>query len=389
MRARTHSWSGLSTVAVGLAALLLVGARAAPGQQSRHGHGPPPRSCALSPRGAVTVTQDRVVIEHLRIDVAQGPAIRVHWADDVVIRNCEIRHGSGPGIELRHAANVRIEGCRIVHTGAPERGPNPDHHRNGIDAYRAPDLVVEAVELVRGSSGVYLLESPRARVSRVAGRDFRGPFPRGQLLQADKSDDLLLEDFSVVSEAGTSWPEDNISVFNSSNAVIRRGLIDGNDSPSGVGLMFEQIDGARRGGLVEDVDAVRMGNGAFSAYPGRDITFRRTRMRENIGADQGRGLPLSGGLAWAAEPNRSSGLRIEDSRYFDAYRPQLVWDRRVFTAIELTEEDFTPRAPIELTFCWEGADPSAGCPGPPTAGRRGRPWRSPARTRGWVARSRR
>jgi hypothetical protein len=64
-----------------------------------------------------------------------------------------------------------------------------------------------------------------------------------------------------------------------------------NNSPWGVGVMFENS----RHGLVARVDTVAQANGAFSAYPGHDITFRRTRARGNICGNQGRGRPRSKG----------------------------------------------------------------------------------------------
>eukprot|EP01043_Picozoa_sp_COSAG02_P026464 COSAG02_NODE_1526_length_12092_cov_10.672392_6_plen_170_part_00 len=43
--------------------------------------------------------------------------------------------------------------------------------------------------------------------------------------------------------------EDSISLWRSSNVTVRRGLIDGNNSPTGVGVMFEQDDRSKHGGV--------------------------------------------------------------------------------------------------------------------------------------------
>jgi len=48
----------------------------------------------------------------------------------------------------------------------------------------------------------------------------------------------LLEEWSCVND-DTAWTEDSISVWRSSNATLRNGLVDGNNSPTGVGVMFE------------------------------------------------------------------------------------------------------------------------------------------------------
>ena len=42
----------------------------------------------------------------------------------------------------------------------------------------------------------------------------------------------------------------------------------------GVGVMFEQDDPTKSLGLCEDVDAVRMGDGCFSAYGGTDTRLK-------------------------------------------------------------------------------------------------------------------
>lgn len=311
-------------------------------------------SLVLTDSGPVTTTRNGQVITGLRITSSSGPGLTIRHAD-VIVRNVEIRHRGGHGIDALNASRLRLEDVNVLHTGAPAAGPNPNDELNNVNIMFSPDVVVTRVRVTRGSAGFYVLESPRARLRWIECHDARGPFPRGQCVQFNKSHESLLEDFSYTGAAGRSWEEDNISVYQSSHVTVRRGLIDGNNSSSGVGVMFEQDDGASTGGLAEDVDTVRMGNGAFSAFPGRNVTFRRTRTRDNICTSQdGRGAPLSNGLAWAGEPTRSSGLRIEQSHYFALCNPtNLVWEDDVFTVIELASTNFTPHAPVRLVFPWE------------------------------------
>jgi hypothetical protein len=242
----------------------------------------------------------------------------------------------------------------VVHTGAPATGASPDDGRVNIVGYGTTGLVIQHVKLERGSSGIYLIQSPGAKLSYIEGHDFRGPFPRGQLVQFDKSPDGLLEDFSCINPPASSWPEDNVSVYRSSNVTVRRGLLSGNNSPTGVGVMFELSDGTSSGGLAEDVDTVDQGNGSFSGYPAKDVVFRRTRARDNHCSGQaGRAAPSSNSLVWAGSPD-STNLTLEDSRYFNLCNPgNTVWDQSVFSKVEISEEDFTPRSPIVETFCWE------------------------------------
>jgi hypothetical protein len=306
--------------------------------------------CTLLDSGPVKVTQNGQVVENLRIFSSNGAAIQIDGFSSVVIRNVEIHHDGGPGIAFSNASDILIDHVSVLHTGAPATGQNPDDGRVNIQGYASQRPTISNVRLTRGSSGVYLLQCPQSKLSFVEGHDFRGPFPRGQLVQWDKSNDGVLEDFSVANPKG-SWPEDNVNVYQSLRAQIRRGLVDGNNSPSGVGVIF---DGDTSTGLVEDVDAIRMGNGCFSNYAGADgNTFRRTRCRENICTDQGRGVPSSNALMWAGKPGLKH-LRIEQSRYAVACNPgNIVWPQDSFELIELQEGDFPLRSPIQVGLCWE------------------------------------
>ena len=116
---------------------------------------------------------------------------------------------------------------------------------------------------------MYVLNSPGATISNVEGFDFRRPFPRGRFVQFDKSGNSTLTNFYVYNDPAHSHAEDNVSVYYSPNVKISSGVIDGNNSPSEVGVMFEGNSG---GGKVDHVDAVHMGNGAFTSYS-PDVTF--------------------------------------------------------------------------------------------------------------------
>lgn len=310
--------------------------------------GAPP--CALQESGPITVTADGQVIEGLHVVSTDGPAIVVDGFANVVIRDVWIEHAGGPGIELAGADDIVIERVAIEHTGAPASGENPSDELINLFCYDSARMHVTDVRMVRGSTGAYVLECPDAILSGIEGHDFRGPFPRGQLAQFDKSDGAVLEDFSVINPPA-SWPEDNVNIYQSVDVTIRRGLVDGNNSPSGVGVIF---DGDLALGLVEDVDAIRMGNGCFSDYAGSDgVVFRRTRCRENICEDQGRGAPLSNALMWSGNPDFTM-IRIEDSQWFAACNPDnIVWPDESFAVVELDEQDFAPREPITVALCWE------------------------------------
>ena len=304
--------------------------------------------CTLAPSGAVTVSRDGQVVENLLITAATGSALTINGHANVIVRNCEIRHCAGQGITFSNATNVDIHDVIVIDTCAPASGTLPDANRANISGFGSTGVTITRARVTRGSSGIYLNMCPAARLSFIEGHDVRGPFPRGQLVQFNRCDGSLLEDFSAENPPSTSWPEDIVSVYYSNFVTVRRGVVDGNNSRTGDGIMFEHSDD----GLCEDVDSVNQANGCFAAYPGNRDVFRNTRCKDIVCTDQGRGAPSSGGLAWAGEPT-STLLRIETSSYQNLCGGR-VWDRTTFSVVDLTAATFTPRPPQRLAFCWGG-----------------------------------
>jgi hypothetical protein len=296
----------------------------------------------------IRTTHDGQVIENIDLYVTSGDAITV-MHDNVVIRNSRIHHEEGSGIVVDGARNVTIEYSEVINSSPPSGiDPETSTELYNILAYQAPDLNINNVTLRDGSSGVYLLESPNATLSQIEGYNFHGPFPRGQFVQFDKSEGGSLSDFYVVNDPNNSYPEDIISVYHSPNVTISRGLIDGNNSTSGVGVMFE---GNSAGGRVENVDAVNQGNGAFSSYS-PDVTFEATRSFDNIHGDQGRGWSESDALIWNVS---NSGISISNSTYTNAGNPgNIVWDESKAVFVDVTEApNATPMAPpVVNQFEW-------------------------------------
>lgn len=304
-------------------------------------------TCTLTASGPIVVDTPGAIVENLDVTSDGSSAAITIRADAVTVRDVRVRHQGGTGIAIEGAAGVRIERVDVENTGAPTSGPNTDADQNNIAALDAPSLVIQHVRLTRGSSGIYLQASPGSMLTEIEGHDFRGPFPRGQLVQWNASDDGLLDGFSVVNDAG-SWPEDDVNAYHSVRVAIRNGLVDGNNSPSGVGVIFDE--GAS--GSVASVDAVHMGNGCFSTYAGlggSDFTY--TRCRDNVCTDQGRGLPSSNALMWAANPDGTL-TRLTRSSYWASCNGNVSWPNSSFAPLELTEQEFTPRAALTLDFCF-------------------------------------
>lgn len=326
-----------------------------------HAHAAKP--CRLTPSSAsLTLSGSDQQVANLRIDwtASASPrgqtgkpaeaALIIRNASNLVLRNVHIRHAGGRGLLIENSRDIRITNLVIESTDAPPSGAHHSTERENIRVLNSPDLTMERVRLYRGSSGIYLLQSDRVTLRQVYGEDFRGPYPRGQFVQWDKSNAGLLEQFHTVSYP-RSWPEDNINVYRSQNVLIRNGLIDGNNAPNGAGVIF---DGGTASGQVMDVDTLRMGNGSFSAYDGtNDVRFIRTRSAHQICTDQGRGKPASGGTIWTAHP-RLNAVEVIDSIYADSCF-QVAWPRAAFSRLEVSHQPFTSHPSVKPSMCWESS----------------------------------
>ena len=245
------------------------------------------------------------------------------------------------------------------------------------------------IRLEGGSAGIQCSTCPNIKASYIEARNMRGPYPRGQCVQFGLSDNARLTDFYCMNDE-TSWSEDNISMWRSSNAYVARGVIDGNYSVNGVGVMFEGSAADIEGGLCEQVDALNQSNTCFSAYGGKNVVYQDvTCAHTHCAAIPGRD-PKNGSRTFVAGDYLNSqygygstiyatNIKVLDSFVYDVcycvldsttgeracsdgepYRNYTSWweqskeDPRGFTAIEFTElETFTPRVPITTSFCWE------------------------------------
>ncbi|KOO22632.1 hemolysin-type calcium-binding region [Chrysochromulina tobinii] len=292
--------------------------------------------------------KDGHVIEslHVRSSLVGRPAILCRDSRSVVLRKLLIEHvEGGVGIRFERCPGLRVEQVEVRVLGAADDHARPTanchlgssecHNIHGVDS---ADVILEQVRVTGGSSGIELQRCARAQLRDIVGRNVRGPYPRGQCVQFTACDHALLERFHCVNELGRSWPEDSISVWRSREVTVREGLVDGNNAPNGVGVMFENDDERAIGGLLEHVDAIHMGGGCFSGYPAAGLLMRHVRCGwnhcEGVG---GREAPASGGQMYAAgdQPHGVQGyvashaIRIVNATAYapcDPYR-RFYWSR--------------------------------------------------------------
>ena len=312
--------------------------------------------------GPIVVHTNNQRIDNLYIRTSDQHGIEISNHTGVVISNCIIEYtGAYMGIKFTSADNLTIKNCYIKYTNAPSSGPLADSERNCIEGIGSQNIVIANVKLEDGSTGIRLNQCDDSVLRYIEGHNMRGPFPRGQLVQYDKCAGGLLENFSVINDRDVAWTEDNISIYKSGGQQIKKGLIVGNNSPTGVGVLFEDqnTEGARGGygGLVKDVDFLEMGNGVVSSVEGsKNVSFTRIRAKQIICGDlgQNRGKSTSNSLIFGAfgTTANTGGNSINDCIVYNSCNPtNIVWPEHNFDVIDYrTDIDFESRNPIVLNF---------------------------------------
>ena len=305
--------------------------------------------------GPVTSRTNGEIIENLDVVSVSGSAVRVVHRN-VTVRHCRIRHAGGHGVEAVGAASLVLHDLEIDHTGALTIGAGASAERDNVNLDGCPGSIIQRVKALRGSSNIYVVNSPRTRMTDLELHDTRGPMPRGQNVQLDKSPNSTLEQFSA-ENGPSSWTEDNISIYRSDNCIIRQGLVSYNNSPTGDGVMIEGSFDC----IVEDVDAVQQGNGAFGAVPQGKIgsggcTFHRCRTRDSYNSPRdGRPAPTSNGLSIYTRVSPGAEKHTIVNCHYDALAnpSNLIWDlRAVNKGWSFTRQQFNPRDPLRLHFDW-------------------------------------
>jgi hypothetical protein len=322
-------------------------------------------AAGLTASGPITSSADDQIIEYKDVTATAGHGITITH-DRVTVRYCRVAHGHtdpvafSQGIVATGCAGVNIHDTIVTCASAPSSGENPNENRNNIQVEDCTAVVIDHVRLSKGAANIYAQNCPGIRISYAQMLDARGPLGRGQHVQFNHCDGFLLENFSGVNNSN-SRPEDQISAIVCNGGTIRLGLVDYNNSESGDGVMCEGSTGI----LVQDVDFVHQGNGAWAAVgsgtfgqpgyiPSGPCTFERCRTRDNhsTGID-GLPDPASGGLSIYV--GRNGNHSVLACKFFNINLSNKIYDYQyvVDATFSFTSEDFTPRLPLNLTWVWE------------------------------------
>ena len=199
--------------------------------------------------------------------------------DDVTVRNVIIYHPVNSfGIRGWEPKNLELYNVEIVAYGnpwgaqpCPTRRPFFGAGCNNIQLYTAENLKMTNVRVENGSKGIAFNSSPGAQLKNIEAFNMRGPFPAGSCFAFSHSDGTVLENFYCYNDPEISWTEDSVSTWRSSNVIMRNGVIDGNNSLTGMAVMYEGSEEGVHGGILENVEAINC-QGCFAGYPMTNFT---------------------------------------------------------------------------------------------------------------------
>jgi hypothetical protein len=255
----------------------------------------------ISPTGNGQTIRDR----YIKITATNSKGILVNGFSNISIKHCKIEYVIGSyGIQFINAPNLNIDSCEIIlmnpPTGAvPLPGtPAVVQNSNCIDGYNSLSPIIKHVKMTNGSAGIFLQNCDYATIQYATGFNFRGPMPRGQFIQFNQCRGGSISDFYNYNSLTGSYPEDNINFYQSGGQTVSNGILDGNNSPTGQGIIWEQQNATYGyGGSVTNVDLLNMGNGACAGESAKNLSFTNVYVREgHCDGKGGRAIPTSGGL---------------------------------------------------------------------------------------------
>lgn len=336
----------------------------------------------MSASGPISVSANGQVIENKDITVTNGIGININGFSGVKVRNVRVRHfGTGEAMRVQNAPDCFIGddvtkgGVYLDKPDRPSVGFLPSE-RNGLFGNNSVRMRIYKLRSDGFSACVYLVNCDSG-VGRFCDlRDARGPGAnmtmssppytpvpsgsRGQNIQWNSCASWLFEDFYCFNDRNKAFTEDCMNVYDGSNFTIRRGIVDGNNSPTGWNVIIETGPGVTAGCLVEDVDAYGWACGAFNAYD----TARNTIFRRCHASDSYLGNPRlppfnrywrtdriisSLGLAFACGQT-TTGTRYEQCKYWNlANAGNVIWDAQAAAFIDISKVQFAKRTPIVLT----------------------------------------
>ena len=312
---------------------------------------------------SITVEHDGQIIEHVSISADGAPGIDTNGHSNITIRDVTIHHKNGSGIKVSNSNNVTIQNVDIINDTAPASDIDP-HQNDNIACFSSSGLHVTNARLIGGSDNMRIYRCADLHLQYIEGHNVRnGGGVSGGLFASLNDSSGVLEDFSTENDPVVSASGDNINLYNSANIIVRRGLVDGNNSVkfdlnggdylNGWGVA---IDNDTHDVLVEDVDVINQSLGCFGVWGAEgsnyNVTFNRTRCADNTGPTvRTDGRVISFLFGWAIHPNvKGSSVRASSYHGLVPENPILDYGNLVVPA-EVTKADFVARSPQRVQNC--------------------------------------
>jgi len=302
--------------------------------------------------------------------------ININGYNDVQIKNVTIYHAN-TGVCANNAKRLKISGLKLVSLAAPTTGPHcprsskdglstaecwgqrnqPADSRLGISLKNSPHANISNFSSFQASSGVYAINSPQTTLSKIRCYDMRGPFPRGQCVQFNRSNNSSITTFYAKNVFNQSHSEDNINAYQSDNIKVSNGLIDGNWSTHGMGIIADKGSDNMQ---IKDVDFLNISTAAINVWSsdlsqtGKNFRATRLRIKNTQCFSRKGGKPSTHSLIIAAQPN-AINPNFSDIRWFNHCRSSTTWclpgqgcrKNNTGSLINFRQEDFKTRWTFE------------------------------------------
>ena len=214
--------------------------------------------------GPIVVSADNQTFESVVITSTNGVALDTNGHKGIGLLNAVVYHCGGQGYLVNSGAGNWAINVKVVDTCAPATGQDSNYITDrDIDCENSADFIGYNLYVQDGSSGIIMHNCVNFRLTDIQGKNQRGPYPGGQFVAAQSLSYGSLTNFSNFNDPTISYPEDNISVWNSQGMTIASGLLDGNNSINGAAI---QGDLNAANVTVSDVDAIHQNNECFAAY---------------------------------------------------------------------------------------------------------------------------
>lgn len=237
--------------------------------------------------------QSHKVFAHLKITSSSGDCAQITDSHDITIENSEIGPCAGNGVNISGGSDIRIFDS-YIHSESLSK--HCCDHNDGVYAHGTSRVTIQGNVIAYGESNIEATKQVSGLT--VIGNFLlnpRGPYPRGQNVQAWKARDIVVRNNYAVSSLDTSryrYPEnqeDSINFGLASNIVASGNYITGGHSPSGCGLIADKAANSVQFTNNTIVDTGECGIGIAS---GTDQLVKSNRVLNRNPVPKGGNVPV-------------------------------------------------------------------------------------------------